>query len=323
MENDYLEIYSLYHHGIKGQRWGVRRFQNEDGTLTDEGKQRYSQQVNKIKELGDVYGQLESMTRELNLRDASKEAKDKGQKILVSKDFKQKYDSLIKKAEDLEKKYSKEKINVEIKKMDDGADYVVTSIYDKKLEGIVEYYSLIDEKKSDVKHKEDYTMDFLELKELYHHGIKGQKWGMRRYQNRDGTLTEAGKERYGVKGDSNEMSKEGKKLYEKDIRESHESVMDTLAAARTIANESANLAAPKKGSKLVNEKDYTKMSDEELRKKVNRLQMERQYGDLVGDNKYVMTGREKVRETLQTVGSLITIVGGAVGIVYTVNKLTK
>lgn len=28
----------LYHHGIKGQKWGVRRFQNEDGTLTSAGK---------------------------------------------------------------------------------------------------------------------------------------------------------------------------------------------------------------------------------------------------------------------------------------------
>jgi len=30
----------LYHHGIKGQKWGVRRYQNKDGTLTKEGKQR-------------------------------------------------------------------------------------------------------------------------------------------------------------------------------------------------------------------------------------------------------------------------------------------
>lgn len=33
--------------------------------------------------------------------------------------------------------------------------------------------------------------------ELYHHGILGQKWGVRRYQNEDGSYTEAGKRRYG------------------------------------------------------------------------------------------------------------------------------
>ena len=31
----------LYHHGIIGQRWGIRRFQNLDGSLTDEGRERY------------------------------------------------------------------------------------------------------------------------------------------------------------------------------------------------------------------------------------------------------------------------------------------
>ena len=32
---------SLSHHGIKGMRWGVRRYQNKDGSLTSAGKKRY------------------------------------------------------------------------------------------------------------------------------------------------------------------------------------------------------------------------------------------------------------------------------------------
>lgn len=41
----------LYHYGIKGQKWGVRRYQNDDGSLTPSGKKRYSDdsQINSIK----------------------------------------------------------------------------------------------------------------------------------------------------------------------------------------------------------------------------------------------------------------------------------
>lgn len=35
------------------------------------------------------------------------------------------------------------------------------------------------------------------MQELYHHGVKGQKWGVRRFQNKDGSLTLAGQRRYG------------------------------------------------------------------------------------------------------------------------------
>ena len=49
--------------------------------------------------------------------------------------------------------------------------------------------------------------------ELYHHGILGQKWGIRRYQNADGTLTADGKIRYGgnartIQRDLNRLDRE-------------------------------------------------------------------------------------------------------------------
>lgn len=37
----------LYHHGILGMHWGVRRYQNEDGSLTDAGKRRYDRDTNR------------------------------------------------------------------------------------------------------------------------------------------------------------------------------------------------------------------------------------------------------------------------------------
>ena len=43
--------------------------------------------------------------------------------------------------------------------------------------------------------------------ELYHHGILGQKWGIRRYQYADGTLTPAGRKRYRVDSEGNLVEK--------------------------------------------------------------------------------------------------------------------
>lgn len=52
---------------------------------------------------------------------------------------------------------------------------------------------------------------------LAHHGILGMKWGVRRYQNKDGTLTGAGRKRYGDSSveSRNSIKKKSKTLYSK------------------------------------------------------------------------------------------------------------
>lgn len=50
----------LYHHGIKGQRWGIRRFQNEDGSYTAAGRKRYG------------YGSITGMDREYHSKATKK-----------------------------------------------------------------------------------------------------------------------------------------------------------------------------------------------------------------------------------------------------------
>lgn len=55
------ESSELYHFGIKGQKWGVRHYQNPDGTLTDSGKARYYKYASK--EVGAVENRLSDIQK--------------------------------------------------------------------------------------------------------------------------------------------------------------------------------------------------------------------------------------------------------------------
>lgn len=143
--------------------------------------------------------------------------------------------------------------------------------------------------------------DYLKTKEFYHSGIKGMKWGIRRYQNEDGTLTEEGKERYGTPERYRAAAKEASALEE------------STRGASSAASTAASIMNTQRGSQAIR-KDYSELTDQELQRRVNRLNLERAYGDLSGDTKYVKTGKEKAREILQTTGAVLAIAATAVGI---------
>lgn len=69
--SDFLNDYELYHHGIIGQKWGIRRYQYQDGSLTAEGRQRYSR--------GDVH----RIKREFK-KEAYKKNRSEGQGVIKS-----------------------------------------------------------------------------------------------------------------------------------------------------------------------------------------------------------------------------------------------
>lgn len=76
--------YRLYHHGIKGQKWGVRRFQNSNGSLTNTGKKRYSNRQIKRdmnKTFDDTYKELHEKYKKITPATAADRAYNQAKKI--------------------------------------------------------------------------------------------------------------------------------------------------------------------------------------------------------------------------------------------------
>jgi len=112
--------------------------------------------------------------------------------------------------------------------------------------------------------------------DLYHHGILGQRWGVRRYQNEDGSLTDAGRRR---------ANKQARKAELRDRKEAY--------------------------------KNRSLLSDEELNRRINRLQKERQLKELTKSE--INSGRSSASKTLGKYGTQAASV--AVGIL--VGKAAK
>lgn len=120
--------------------------------------------------------------------------------------------------------------------------------------------------------------------ELYHWGIKGMKWGIRRYQNKDGSLTPRGKKRYAqeeAKLKEREKAIKGQertkaKLAKLDAKKAELDAREKALAGNNKDVDDNDTPAPKPAQP----KKSNDMSDNELQQKVNRLRNEEAYRDL-------------------------------------------
>jgi hypothetical protein len=165
--------------------------------------------------------------------------------------------------------------------------------------------------------------------ELYHHGILGQKWGVRRYQNEDGTLTAAGQKRYDRDVQENKSKKKDNRIDTSNpdpsrwSREDTERQKNVVDASSKVVNELKNIEKQTRPTATTQKMDLSNMSDKELRDRINRELLERQYNNMFAEvsQPTVSKGRETVQNTLEVAGSVLAVTSSALGIALAMKQL--
>lgn len=157
-------------------------------------------------------------------------------------------------------------------------------------------------------------MDYYRSSELYHHGILGMKWGVRRFQNKDGTYTNAGKARRNkiqTEEPSNQSNNAGTKTISKLKKE--KAIVDSTKQQIDHARQSVQqIKKPRM--------DLSNMTNQQLQDRITRENLERQYNQMFAPDP---KGKEVVDSVL-TYGSMaLAATSSALAIAISIKQLKE
>lgn len=166
--------------------------------------------------------------------------------------------------------------------------------------------------------------------ELYHHGIPKQRWGIRRFQNEDGSLTPEGRKRYlkngGEKDALNFRGRRAVKRLSRSFSSEKRKDADTLkslygrkkTAVETENRENKTPFGQRAGLKTSANKRAREMSKEELKEAIEKLRLEREYSQIYTEQNrtLISAGTKVVSDALknaatQTLTSAFTSIFGS------------
>ena len=163
------------------------------------------------------------------------------------------------------------------------------------------------------------------LDELVHYGVKGQKWGRRRYQNKDGSLTPEGRKRYGSEENFEKQYPAEQKAVLTGTKKAVDGAKEINRVSREMNSEHTR-KLQKKADKAVEEavrERARKMSDQELREAVNRLNMEENYTRMMQNRERIDMGESKASKFMDHAATALTVTSTALSIALAIKELNK
>jgi len=163
------------------------------------------------------------------------------------------------------------------------------------------------------------------IDELVHHGVKGQKWGRRRYQNKDGSLTPEGAKRYGSKENFEKQYDSNTKAALNATKKAVDGGKELNRAGRELEAERSRKKQKKadKALEVAARERASKMSDQELREAVNRLNMEENYTRMIQNRERIDMGESKASKFMDRSMTALTLASTTLSIALAIKELKK